>query len=119
MSDVVHWVVEFNVKDGQLQNFKNVMKEMVAATKANEPDTTNYEWFVSGDGRQAHIYERYNNSAAVMTHMKTFGEKFANRLLATADPTRFVVYGDPNRAAREVLGKFGAVHMEQIGGFAR
>jgi quinol monooxygenase YgiN len=119
MTNVVHWVVEFDIKDGQLAKLKSVMKDMVAATKANEPNTTHYEWFVSGDGKRLHIYERYANSAAVLTHMKTFGEKFANRLLATADPTRFVVYGDPSSEARAVLAPFGPVHMGQIGGFAR
>lgn len=119
MTDDVHWVVEFDIKDGQRDDFEAVMREMVAATKANEPDTKNYEWYISGDGKQVHIYERYANSAAVLTHLTTFREKFAARLLATADPTRFVVYGDPSSEARAALAAFGAVHMEQIGGFAR
>ena len=119
MSDVVQWVVEFDIKDGELENLKAVMNEMVAATNANEPDTMCYEWFISGDGKGLHIYERYADSAAVLTHLKTFGEKFAERLLAAANPTRLFVYGDPNSAARAALAGFGAVHMEQIGGFAR
>ena len=119
MSNVVHWVVEFDIKDGQLSNLKSVMNDMVEATKANEPDTKNYEWFVSDDGKRLHIYERYADSAAAVTHLKTFGEKFAARLLATADPTRIVVYGNPNDAARAALAGFGAGYMEQIGGFAR
>ena len=112
MSDAVHWIVEFDVKDGKLEELKSVMNDMVAATKANEPD-------ISGDEKHLHIYERYVNSAAVLTHMKTFGEKFAVRLLATADATRLVVYGNPNAEAKKVLDCFGARYFGQIGGFTR
>ncbi len=119
MSDVVQWVVELAIKDGGLANFKAVMNEMVAATKANEPGALRYEWFISADGRICHISESYADSAAVLTHMKTFGEKFAERLLASADAKRLVVYGTPNSEARAVLAGFGAVHMEPLGGFAR
>jgi quinol monooxygenase YgiN len=119
MSEAVHWIVEFDVKDGKLEELKSVMNDMVTATKANEPDTKSYEWFISGDGKRLHIYERYANSAAVLIHMKTFGEKFAERLLATADATRFVVYGNPTAEAKNVLDGFGARYFGQIGGFTR
>jgi quinol monooxygenase YgiN len=119
MSDVVRWVLELNIKDGELENFNTLMNDMVEATKANEPGTANYEWFVSGDGKQCHICERYVDSAAVMAHLANFGEKFAERFLAILDPTRLVVYGDPSSEARNALAGLGAIHMEQVGGYAR
>ena len=54
-----------------------------------------------------------------MIHFATFGEKFAERILATVEPTRFVVYGNPDETVHGALAGFGAVHMEEIGGFAR
>jgi quinol monooxygenase YgiN len=118
MSDEVHWVLEVNIKDGELDNFKAVMKDMVEATQ-NEPGASNYEWFISEDGNSCHIYERYADSAATMTHLGSFGQNFAERFLAAVEPTRFVVYGNPNDEVRGALAGFGAVHMSQIGGFAR
>ena len=94
------------------------MAEMVAATEANEPDTLNYELFISEDEQTCYIYERYVDSAVTMIHFATFGEKFAERIVATVEPTRFVVYGNPDETVRGVLAGFGAVHMEEIGGFA-
>ena len=58
MSDNVHWVIELDIKQGELDNFKALMNEMVEATRANEPGTMNYEWFISDDERSCHIYER-------------------------------------------------------------
>ncbi len=119
MSDNVHWLLDLNIKDGKLDDFKAVMNEMIEATRANEPGTLNYEWFISEDGKSCHIYERYVDSAATMIHLGSFGEKFAERFLAALEPTRFMVYGNPNDEVRAALVGFGAVHMSQIGGFAR
>lgn len=118
-SNNIHWILELDINDGQRDNFETVMKDMVAATKADEPDAMNYEWFISSDGTQCHIYERYSDSAAVMIHLGNFGAKFADRLLATVTPTRLTVYGNPSGEVREALAGLGAAHMEQIGGFAR
>ena len=119
MSDTVSWILDLKIKDGEIDNAKALMREMVDATKANEPGTLNYEWYASDDGATIHIYERYADSAATMTHLGAFGEKFAERFLAILEPTRFVVYGDPSAEVREALAPMGAVHMAHIGGFTR
>ena len=69
MRDNVHWLLELKIKDGALGDFKALMGEMVEATKSNEPNAMNYEWFISEDNATAHIYERYSDSAATMTHL--------------------------------------------------
>ncbi len=119
MSDAIHWVLEVAIEDGQLDAFKALMTEMVAATQANEPGATHYEWYISDDEKTCHIYERYIDSAATMTHLGSFGQNFAERFLAAVAPSRLVVYGDPDAAVRDALAGFGALHMTQIGGFAR
>ncbi len=119
MSNNVHWILEVAIKDGELDNFKALAEEMSAATKANEPGTLAYEWFVSADGKTCHIYERYADSAATMVHLGSFGANFAERLLAIAEPKRFDVYGNPDDQVRAALAGFGAVHFDQVAGFAR
>jgi quinol monooxygenase YgiN len=118
MSDNVHWVIEVNIKDGQLDAFKALANEMSKATKA-EDGTLAYEWYISDDGKHCHIYERYADSAAAMVHLANFGAKFAERFLACGEPGRFVVYGNANDDVRAGLAPMGAVHMSQIAGFVR
>ena len=48
MSDNVSWAVELSVKPGQLDNFKELVEEMVQSTR-NEPNTLAYEWFLGED----------------------------------------------------------------------
>lgn len=119
MSDNVHWMLELKIKDGALDDFKALMTEMTSATEANEPGTLNYEWYISDDQKTCHLYERYVDSAATMVHLGSFGANFANRFMTLVEPTRFVVYGNPNNDVRAALAGFGAVHMTQIAGFAR
>ena len=119
MNDNVYWLLEVTIKAGELDNFKALMKEMVEATQANEPNTLNYEWTITEDSQSCHIYERYADSAATMTHLGTFEEKFEERLVAAVEPTRFVVYGTPNNEVKESLSGLDAVFMTPFGGFAR
>ena len=119
MSDNVYFLAEVTIKQGEFDNFKALVGEMVEATQANEPNTLNYEWSITEDSQSCHIYERYADSAATMTHLKTFREKFEERLVAAVEPTRFVVYGTPNIEVKESLSGLDAVFMTPFGGFAR
>ncbi len=119
MSDAVSWVLELAIKDGQLDAFKALAREMSEATQADEPGTSHYEWFADQDGMTVHIYERYADSAATMVHLGNFGAKFAERFLACVDPARLMVYGDPSAEVRGALAGLGAAHMTQFAGFAR
>ena len=119
MSDAVSWVLELNVKDGQLDAFKALAQEMSETTQTDEPGATHYEWFIDDDGNTIHIFERYADSAATMIHLGNFGTKFAERFLACVDPARLMVYGDPSAEVRGALAGFGAAHMTQFNGFAR
>lgn len=119
MSDVIHWVLELEVQEGQLDAFKALVGEMADATKADEPGALIYEWFISDDEKSVHISERYADSAAAMVHLGNFGAKFAERFLAALAPIRLMVYGTPSEELRQALAGLGAMHMSQIGGFAR
>jgi len=118
MSEEVYFMLERSVQDGALDKFKALMQDMVASTK-NEPDTLNYEWTISEDGRTCHIYERYKDSAAMTAHLGIFGVKFANRFMAAVKPTRLVVYGAPDRQAKDALAALKPTYMAVLGGFKR
>ena len=117
MSGAVRWLVELTIKDGQFENFKALMKDMVEAVQT-EAGATHYEWFISEDNKTFHVYERYVDSAAVLTHAETFAA-FSERFLSIVEPTRLVVYGEPSAEVRAGLKAFDPVYMAQTGGFAR
>lgn len=119
MSGSVHWVVEAEIKEGKLDAFKELMDEMVEATRAQEPEALTYEWYVGEDGQRCHLFERYKDSAAVMTHLGNFRRNFAERLMAVVTLTGVTVYGDPDESVRGALSDFDPHYFSMIGGFAR
>ena len=119
MSSYVSWMLELDVQEGRESDFRALMAEMVGATKTNEAGTLDYEWSTSADGKRCHIFERYVDSAAVLTHVGTFGERFAGRFLEILKPVRFVVYGSPSTAVQDALAGFEPVYMQPTGGFSR
>jgi quinol monooxygenase YgiN len=119
MSNQVSWMLELKVQSGREDDFKSLANEMIKDTQENEPGTLVYEWSTSEDGQVCHVYERYADSAAVMTHLAAFGEKFAGRFLSVLTPTRIVVYGAPSPEVKEALRDFSPVYMNDIGGFTR
>lgn len=119
MSDQVAWVLEMRVKSGELDNWKTLMEEMVAATRENEPGTLAYEWFIDAEGSTCHLYERYVDSDAVMVHLGNFGSKFADRFMAAATPAQMFVYGNADDRVRGALAAMSPVHLGPLGGFSR
>ena len=118
MEGHVSWVIELAVKDGELGTFTALRDEMIAGT-STEPETLGYEWYISEDQGTVHIYEKYSSSESMIDHVNGFIANWAERFLASVDVTRFVVYGDPSPAAREILDGFGAVYLGPWGGFSR
>ncbi len=119
MSSEVSWILEVRVRDGREKEFRALMQEMVAATQANEPHTLAYEWSTSADGRQCHIYERYTDPAAVMTHLATFGAQYAARFDQVVEPMRIVIYGAPSAEVKAALADLDPVYMQPAAGFSR
>ena len=119
VNENIFWIFELAIKEGQLDNLKKLMTEMVESTKEKEIGTIAYEWTLSDDNKICHIHERYADSDAAVKHLATFMEKYAARLMETGDGTSFVVYGNPNVQAKEVLDGFSPVYMSPIGGFIR
>lgn len=119
MSSHVCWMLEMEVREGRESDFRSLMKEMVDAAKANEPGTLDYEWSTSADGRRCHLWERYADSQAALTHMGTFAEKYEERFLDVLKPVRFVLYGSPSDAVRDGLAASNPVFMQAAEGFSR
>ena len=118
-SDEVYWVVTLSVPSGRMDDFKQVVDQLVAATK-EEPGAIEYEYTASADQSTVDIIERYRDSKAVVAHItQTFGPKFSKPLLDIVKPVRFVVYGTPTAEAKKVLESFNPVYMTPFNGFTR
>jgi quinol monooxygenase YgiN len=115
----IFFVFALAINPGRFEDLKTLIADMVETTQKNEVGTLNYEWAISDDQQVCHVYERYRDSAAVLTHLKSFGANFAERLMQAVTPTRLVVYGTPSAQAKDSLAGLGPVYMAPLGGFRR
>jgi quinol monooxygenase YgiN len=115
----IYWVFELAIKPGRFEDLKTLIADMVEATRRNEVGALNYEWAISDDQQVCHVYERYQDSAATITHLESFGANFSARVMEVVKPTRLVVYGTPNDQVKEALAGLSPVYMAPFGGFRR
>lgn len=115
----VSWHVELAVKPGELDNFRALTAEMVEFA-SSEAGVVVYERFVSPDGSDVHVYERWEDSPSALAHLQAFGEKFGARFANLVQRKRFTVYGTPSAELKRALDHFGATtYLRPFGGFSR
>jgi quinol monooxygenase YgiN len=114
----ISWIVTCAVRSEQMTDFKKIVGQLVAATK-NEAGTLAYEFSINADQSTVHIFERYRDSNAIVSHVTQTFRPFAERFLAVARVLGFVVYGTPSTEAREVLAGFNPTYMTPFDGFTR
>jgi quinol monooxygenase YgiN len=117
MDGKISWHVELSIKPGQVENFRVLTGEMVDSAQ-HEIGVLSYQRFVSEDGMSVHIYERYEDSAAALAHLRVFAETFAERFRGMADRQIFSVFGYPTIELKAALDGFGAIYLTPFGDFA-
>jgi len=119
MNEIIFWILETEIGEGKLDDLKSLMTEMSENTKANEPGTLNYEWFISEDNKKCYLFERYENSDAVLVHLSSFMKIYAARFMEILKVKKFELFGNPSDAAKEKLNKMGVKYNIPFGGFVR
>jgi len=117
MSDQIYWILQVAIHPGKLEDFRSVANDLIAKTKL-EPGTLGYQWNLSDDESICHIYERYQNAEALLTHVQSFGA-FAKHFMEACHPTSFHVYGPANDAVVAALDDLQPVYFSELGGFSR
>ena len=118
MSKDIYWLCIFTVHPDQFDAFKAVVSPLVEMTRKEEGALA-YEYNVSEDRSRVHIIEHYRDYEAVIHHVQNTFAVFEERFTALASVSSFVVYGNPNAAAREILDGFGAVYLTKFDGFTK
>ena len=57
MPDTISWSLQMSVREGRLNDTKQLVSEMVEATRRDEAGALTYEYFLSEDGASCHIYK--------------------------------------------------------------
>jgi len=117
MSTAISWVFEAAITPDGLDDYRALAREITADNEAAEPGQTIMEWFI--DDYDVHIYERYVDSAAAVSHVQRFVANFAERFLSLCTPTRMSVYGEPSDELKEAVAGFNPRYLGPVAGHAR
>lgn len=116
MNDHLGWIVEARINDGKRAEFEAVMQAIVAETR-KEGGTLNYQYFVSDDG-DVLVYERFATPESADLHINNW-DRFADRWIAAARPTRMVHLGNLPETIRARHAALAPLWLKPLGGFAR
>ena len=112
----VFWRIEVEVLNGRLEEFRSIVRDLIASSK-QEPGTLAYDWFFDPNNEVCHTYEHYRDSAAVIAHATTFGDRFAERFQQSCRQIGLDVYGTPSEAAKALLDQYDATYFARWMGF--
>jgi len=116
MFENIGWIVETKLKPGKQAEFEAVMNEIVAKTR-EEKGTLNYQYYLSDDG-DVLVYERFADVESAHIPVSNW-DKFAERWIAAAEPTRMVHLGNLPEELRARHSALAPLWLKAFGGFQR
>ena len=106
------------VLPGQDAAFKEMLPRLLASVE-QEPGMLMYEWSMRADGKTFDVVEIYQDSNAIVAHLKNAGTNFGADLTKTQKAIKFVIYGNPDAEAKKAIAPLHPEYETPIGGFIR
>ena len=91
----------FTIKEGKLDEFKQLIPQFISVVKEKDSGTLNYDWYLNEDNMECMVLETYKDSNAVMEHAGNVGE-LLQEAMGLSD-LQIEVYGNPSDALKEAL----------------
>ena len=118
MDDNIIWTLEGKIKKEDLDKYVELMNEIVNVTKKEE-GTLNYEWTISEDLQNVHVYERYKNADSAIKHLDDSWAFYKDKYSKLVDIQKFTVYSELTDKLKEKVASMNPVYMYPLGGFYR
>ena len=116
----IHITAEFFIKEGKLEEYKNLVQDMSRAVEANEPDTVDYHFYLNKNETKCIVHETYANSEAVLAHNNSVASQtILPKIFSASRISRFEVYGKPSEELQKVLTSFSPQTYNLFAGFSR
>jgi len=93
--DTITLVVEFSIIPGHSDQFKELMRQAVAATQQFDLGALIYQFYFNQDDSKCYSIEVYRDSEVVLKHLNTVAE-IARPLFEICSSTRFEIFGSPS-----------------------
>ena len=116
----IHFRAEFIIDEAKIEGYKKLILEMSRMVEANEPSTTNYEFYLNKDETKCIVHETYTNSEAVLAYNNSVASQtILPKIFSVTEISRFNVYGNPSKELQKLLANFRAQTYNLFVGFNR
>ena len=117
----IHIGAQFIVKEGKIDEFKKLIKDMSRMVEANEPDTIDYEFYLNSDDEtKCIVHETYADSEAALAHASSIASQtILPKIFNVASVSRFDVYGSPSKELQKMLTSINPQTYNLFTGFSR
>ena len=123
MGDQIRFNVYVTVKEGRLDDFRQIAKDWSAHHKSERPDILSYEWFyTSEDETKAQVMEVYESSEAMLATMEQVAESESQEEPDYPyEMTKLEILGPVSKALKERLDAGGSPieYWDHLDGFTR
>ncbi len=89
----IHMRADFMIEEGKIEEFKKLIQYISKLVETNEPDTTNYQFYLNKAKTKCIVTE----TEAALAHTKGIAlQTMLPKILSVAKMTRIDVYGNPS-----------------------
>lgn len=122
MPDPIVFVSHSRVKEGKLEAFREVSKEMFPMLEASKPGTVLHHGYANEDGSELSFVHVFPDADAMDAHFEGASDR-AGSAMDYIETYQFVVYGTASEQALAMLtqtpGVDVAIYPDGIGGYLR
>jgi quinol monooxygenase YgiN len=105
------------VRDGELDGFKQTAAEIMKLTRERDTKTLRYDWFVSDDGTACEVREAYVDADALLEHHHHIAEPKTRLFRDFADGHHMTFYAEPSPALAEAIEHIPGVEITRFSFF--
>ena len=125
MSEPIVFISRNRVKEGGLEGFKELFREVARTLEAEKPGTVVYLAYVSDDGTELSIVHVFPDADAMDLHLQGVAER-AQKAFEFIETKGYEIYGAPSETTLETMRAFASsggvplsVQRERVGGYLR
>jgi quinol monooxygenase YgiN len=91
----------FKINEGQLDAFKQITSQFIAAVKEKDQGTLMYDWYLNEETMECSVLEDYADSDAALEHVANLGD-LLGKLMELGEMS-LELYGSPNEELSKAL----------------
>jgi quinol monooxygenase YgiN len=95
------------IRDGELENFKLQVAEIMRLTREKETKPLRYDWFLSEDGTECEVREAYADADALLGYQRQIAEPKMRLMRDFVEGHTMTFYGEPSPALAAALESMG------------